>query len=443
MGKAKSRSQPVNESVQLVPPGEQKEGAQAITLPGLEPAFSAYRDAIEALPHASDTDAAPRMLNTLLARGRLAEVMVQARPPFDGESLGRLVALDERLKSRSALLVDAVGRESFEAWREAFCPRAVDWWWFLDQRTEASHQESSLGWQILGAGLVAVAFSLSAEISQRFLSGGPDFFGVFSTLAQAFLAVLAGSSFTQFGGKWLERIFSRRSVRHSYRPLWKLGLALAVFVAVLVLRLSLPTISRLYNVRGVKLTTQGQLHGAIEHFQRAIALDPSSVEPHYNLAVAYEKLLDYEKAISEYELARLRGSFPELDNNLAHLYLRREDYKGAIDLLSQRMKPPSDPGFSYTFHKNRGWARLGLKLYHYAQRDLELALDLKEKPIAANCLLAQLHEAQKNEAVARTHWRRCLSNYGVDDSGQPLEPVEAEWLETARERVSEAKGGQP
>lgn len=440
--------------MQVVPnPQPVTPGAPGGESTGLSEALEAYRSALEELPLEPSDTAPARVMRVLRARSRLEEVMSSAGAALDDETLTRIIALDERLRSSATRLDALIGRSVLAGWRETVHPPEEAWWWSLDARAAASEHQRGFGWLLLAGLVLTSALSLSAEIAQRFLSGEPDFVGVFSSLSQLLLALLSAGALTQRGGEWLDRHLAHPALRPGRGPLWKLGLAVAVLGVVLALKLSLPAIAGLYNQRGVELHEQGEYHRAIQRFQRAIALDPSSAQAHYNLAVAYEFILDNEAAIAEYELARQQGHFPQLYNNLARLYiLHKKEPELALRLLNQAaelgMKDPEDPSYPYALQKNRGWALLGLGLYRQAGAELDEALKLKEYPSAAHCLLAQVREAQESEArkaeatkkaeeakkAAFDHWQQCVANHTPD------EPVEAVWLETAGDRDFKEQG---
>lgn len=430
----------------------------------VESVVSTYRDAVEDLPRERSDTAPERVMRALRARDRVAAAMSSAGTSLPGETLKRLVTLDERLKSSAVGLADAVGNEVLAGWRETLRPSSDAWWWSLDERAMARLAQNGLGWQLLGGLLVTMSITLSVDISQRFLSGGLDLFGIFSALFQAVLALLAGSTFTGFEHKWLERFFSRRAARPDHQALWRLGLALAIFGVILSLKLSLPAIARLYEQRGQALADlpsvqdpkqaeqrdeKRNYRAAIEHFQRAIALEPSFVQAHFHLAVTYEEAHEYDKAISayeqalrEYESAGLSDKLPQLYNNLARLHVRGGNHERALQLLEEAFEKHKqglgDTYFAYAIHKNRGWARLKLELYHHATLDLSKALALHPDATGAHCLLALVHENQEQKEQALGHWQSCLANHHPRG-----EPVEAEWIEKARERTVVKLKGQP
>lgn len=454
MGRGKAR-QRASASIQAIPKAPAPSEAPAS---GLEAALSAYREALEDLPRERHESAPARVMRALMARSHLAEAMSVSGASLGGDTMARVLALDERLKSSAAVIDDVVGRPVLASWRETVRPPEDAWWWSLDKRAAEHHQEHGFLWLMFGGMLLTVSVSLSVEICQRFLSGGPDFLGVFSTLIQALSTLVAGGAFTEYGSKRLERLLSRRAIHHGHRPMWRLGLGLALFGAIVVLRLSLPAIARVYDDWGRERFNQRQDYpGALRHFRRAVSLDPSLAEAHYNLAVTAEQLLDYEQAIREYELARMLGSTrPQAYNNLARLYLRGGKYEEALRLLEQAVnqRGPRDANFAYAHPKNRGWALLGLELYRQARIELERALMVKPEGVAAYCLLAQVLEKQNQLEEAFGHWASCADNYdrqhhqaraSLSSPDQPsleaveaVEVVEAAWIEKARARVNQA-----
>ena len=206
---------------------------------------------------------------------------------------------------------------------------------------------------------------------------------------------------------------------------------------ILALRFSLPGIARLYNDRGVQMQASGKTTSAIESYQRAVNLSSDSAQAHYNLATAYEDILDFDAALTEYQTAiRADPALYAAQVNLARLYnLRKLDYASALRLLNTALAlKPAAVDTQYSLYKNRGWAHFGLKLYGLAEEDLRKALALRPDGAAAHCLLAQVLEAKSQSEAALASWDHCLA---FDVSG---EGVEADWHAMAQERLA---GGKP
>jgi tetratricopeptide (TPR) repeat protein len=412
---------------------DQMLGREAV-IPELAAALAAYDAALVGLRADS---AAPAVLTALLARDDLATRLRHAPAP-DAATLTRLAGLDEQLKKLAPAAAYIVTPSVWLSWRESRQPPAAAWWWRLDERAASAPPRFAALWPALAGLCITVSLSLTADISRRFLSGGSDFVGAFSTLTQALLALIAGSSFTRLGREQIERLLARMGVSERAYPYWKTGLALAVLLLVGGLRLSLPAIAGRYNSAGVEQQAAGRVSRAIESYLRAISLHPDYTQAHYNLAAAYEDVLDWDKALVEYQTA-IRSD-PQLYpayNNLARLYiLRRLDYTSALTLLNAALSSPSaivqQPAVGYALLKNRAWAHLGLKLYGLAEADARAALALRPEGAAAHCLLAQVIEARGALPAALPAWEACLGFAGG-------ETVEANWLATAQERLAPAK----
>jgi tetratricopeptide (TPR) repeat protein len=398
-------------------------------------AIESYQAALETLenpPQREEDDAESKVFSALIARDKVAHVLADPRD-ITPEELKRLAELDERLESRVSTINPRIKPTTLATWLKTVQPAENAWWWSLFK------SKPNPLWGIFAGLCITGSLSITAEISRRFLSVGPDFLGVFSTLLQGLLALLAGSTFTEVGREWIERVLSHLGTAWKFQPQWKTGLALAVLFVVLALRFSLPTIARFYNEHGVRLQRNGQVTRAIESYRRAIRLNPDSVQAHYNLATAYEDVLSYNLAITEYQTA-IGGDdkFYAAINNLARLYiLRRKDDASALELLKRAFKielkvdPPKKNFVQYSFYKNRGWAYFGLKYYGLAEADLRQAIARRFDGAAAHCLLAQVLEAQKKGATEE--WEACIA-YA---SGE--EDVEESWLGLAKERLKQGE----
>ena len=406
-----------------------------LLIPDLTAALAGYE---AALAGARVGLSASTLRSAVLARDDLATRLLYAPAP-SGPDLTRLAGLDEQLKKLAPAAADMVAPSVWVAWRESRQAPATAWWWRLDERAAASPPRFAALWPALAGLCLTVSLSLTADISRRFLSGGSDFVGAFSTLTQAALALLAGSSFTKLGREQIERFLSRLGVNERAYPYWKTGLALAVLLLVGGLRLSLPAVAGLYNTRGVQQQAAGRVSRAIGSYLRAVSLYPDYTQARYNLAAAYEDVLEWDKALVEYQTAiRNDPSLYPAYNNLARLYiLRRLDYASALTLLNAALGSQSaiveQPAVGYALLKNRAWAHLGLKLYGMAEADARAALALRPAGASAHCLLAQISEARGAPEAALPEWEACLGFAGG-------ESVEASWLATAQERLRPADG---
>lgn len=398
-------------------------------------AIETYRASLEAfLILEEDDDSQAKVMDVLVARDNVARSLSDHRP-LTAETLCALSGLDLKLKGESTNVRELVGPATLANWREAIQPPSSAWWWWLDERDPVLPKPHPL-WAILAGLLVIGSFALALDIAMRFFTSGLSFLSVL----QFCLALLAGSTLTNFGQQLIARGLTRLGIRLEFQYRWKVWLALGVALCLLALRFSLPAIARGYNNKGVSLQNSGQVSQAIESYQRTISLYPEYAQAHYNLATAYEDVLDYDKAIAEYQTALRSGEqFYDAYNNLARLYiLRRQDYANALKTLDRALKldinlnDQNKTRLRYSLLKNRGWSYFGLKLYDLAEDDLREALKLRPDGAAALCLLAQVLEAKKggDKEAAIAEWGDC---YGYS-AGQEDE-VEADWLGIAQERL--------
>jgi len=370
-------------------------------------------------------------LEVLAARETLARVLAEAAT-LAPEDLRQVAQLDTRLRANAAAIAASAGGSALVAWRNAVQAPPSAWWWSLDEIADSQAPAANPAWAILAGAFITLAVTLATEISLRFLSGGPDFLALLSTFSQGLLALLAGGALTSGGGRWIERFLARLRIARGSHDAWKTIFALGVLAAIVTLRLSLPSIARFYNDRGVRLLQAGKVTSARQGFERAISLHPDYVQAHFNLAGAQEETLDYDTAQSEYQRAlKLDERMYPAYNNLARLYLlQRGDPASALALLDHALAlAPRERLVQYSLHKNRGWANFGLGYFLQAEEDLKTAIRLRPQGgAAAHCLLAQVLEAEKKEASAE--WESCVA-YAPGEQGE----VEASWLGLAQERL--------
>lgn len=403
----------------------------------LPAAITAYQSALDRLPVPEQEGAPSPVLGVLLARDHLAQALGRIIP--SAAELTAIAALDQRLQAGAADIDQATGRTVLAGWRAALQPPASAWWWRLDERAVAAEPQPSALWTVAAGFFLTISISLSAEIARRFLTVGPDFVGVFSTLVQGGLALAAGRSLTGAGVRSMERVLAYLKIKQRHAHAANAVLALAVMLLVVGLRLSLPAIARAYNDQGVRQQQIGQVAGAIQSYQRATSLAPNYAAAHYNLGAANEIILAYDPAVTAYQTAlhldpRLYAAY----NNLARLYMRQKsDFANALALLDYALDLKLDltdaeqAMVRYALLKNRAWANLGLKYLTLAESDARQALELRPDGAAAHCLLAQVLEAQGQAGQATASWESCLRYEKTD-----VVPVEAQWLALARERLS-------
>lgn len=400
---------------------------------------SALREVLVGVGGKQHKDLTGAVGSMLLARDLVARSLSagsEKTPLPTPEELGRLVDLDIELRANAVRIVRRVGRERFADWRRAVpCPDAA-WWWSLEEVASSQLSYVSRALSVASWLLIALALSFIIEIIRRFLSGGTD---LASTLLQGLLGFIVGSTVFQWARQLIDggsaQAAGRRRLFASNRS--RFITVVVLVIIALAMEYARPQVAGIYSDRGAVLYKNGQLTAAIQKYQRAINLDPSNTQAHYNIGRAYEDVLDYEKAMDEYKNAILADSESYAAyNNLARLYiLQRNDYAGALKLLDKAlsMRIEGDEQaraiVMYALYKNRGWANLGLKNYSEAKDDLQTAQRLRGDDAEAYCLLAQVSEAQKDKAGAEENWKAC-GEFAASQKGK-IEPI---WAGLAREK---------
>ncbi|MGD2180063.1 AAA-like domain-containing protein [Lusitaniella coriacea] len=182
----------------------------------------------------------------------------------------------------------------------------------------------------------------------------------------------------------------------------------------------------------------GKLASAQEACQAGIDADPDNIIIRYQSGNVYEKLLDFEKAHAEYEIA-VNGGFLPAYSQKARLYLLENDCDRAIPLLTKALKQLNDTQIEddrlkYTLLKNLGWAKLSKwqrtkqKIHlQEAKKHLQKAIKINSIQSSARCLLAQVYEEEENKDFAISEWKKCINGLKMNT----LE--EFEWIKQARQ----------
>ncbi len=122
-------------------------------------------------------------------------------------------------------------------------------------------------------------------------------------------------------------------------------------------------------------------HKAIEHFTKAIQLDPDYAESYNNRGVAYDFGGDYDAAIEDYTQAiKLNPRLAEAYNNRGNTYKNKGDYDAAIEDYTQAIK--LNPRLAKAYN-NRGEAHFQRDAIDLAIRDFDKAIELKPDYAAA------------------------------------------------------------
>jgi tetratricopeptide (TPR) repeat protein len=310
-------------------------------------------------------------------------------------------------------------------------------------------KEESLFWTVLFGLSFLFSLALALQISYRILNLDPDFVSFLAFVGQ-WLSILAIVGFqTNQGKELVERVLAKIGIEHPLEQRDTAILSAIALLLLLALYLFLPTLARYYyNDRGVDLLTAGQVSEAAKNFRRAVSLNPDYAEAHYNLASAYEEVLDFDRAIYEYQVAlEKHPDLYAIYNNLGRLYIRQKnDYDGAIYILRRGQARISDDRVLFIVYKNLGWAHYEKGLYVKAIEELQRSLEIQHrlerqlpgKPLKLTesyRLLALAYEKLHHEADAIREWEHSLGYADLRDS------QEAEWAEEARHHLEKLRGG--
>jgi tetratricopeptide (TPR) repeat protein len=219
---------------------------------------------------------------------------------------------------------------------------------------------------ILSALSFIVAFGMTTVISMRFLSSGPDALSVAVTASLTLMSLSAGIALTKEGWELLQDALSRFGIRSNSRSRDRLLFTSASFAIAFSCYFLLPGLARVYNTHAIHLQQAGDIPAAVKSYGRSASLNPNDSASQYNLATAYEDVLDFDKAITGYQKALSADpDFYAAYNNLARLYLvRRKEYDSALNVLNMALAlKPSEPYVKYSLYNNRGWAHFALGLY--------------------------------------------------------------------------------
>ncbi len=86
-----------------------------------------------------------------------------------------------------------------------------------------------------------------------------------------------------------------------------------------------------HNYLGCGLVVQGRIAEAIEHYQKAIEINPDYTDAHYNLGIALGEKGQLDEAMAHYQKAiQLKPDYADAYNNLANILAKKGQFAEAI-----------------------------------------------------------------------------------------------------------------
>jgi Tfp pilus assembly protein PilF len=399
-----------------------------MTILQLEAALNRYETALSVLKEADNNPSDEAILGVLLARDAVRVALADITE-IPQEKLLFITELDSCLKKQSRLIAQAI---QLCDWCASFNPPKESWWWFFEA---PSHRLDRFDWvwNTLTVTSLTASISLVVDISSRFLTGQPGFFGSLAVISPSVLTLLtAGGVLTEAGRTGIEKALSRLGVKYYLWQEVKLGLSGLLLLSLIAFRASLPQISGYFNQRGLYNYTTGDWASAQSDYERALSLDSENAEAHYNLGRLAEDLNDLDKARTQYRLAAQSG-LGAAYNDLGRLYIQEKKFSEAVFLLlklKEMDQVQTDRKLNYALLKNLGWARLGQQRYIEAENHLREAIALDKFRASAHCLLAQVLEGKRDSKSAIKEWETCLGYANPHD-----DPQEDTWVQMARQRL--------
>lgn len=139
---------------------------------------------------------------------------------------------------------------------------------------------------------------------------------------------------------------------------------------------------------GLYFYDKGMYELSLQHYRKAVEIDPKFAEAHFGMGLLFYTLGDDENAIKHYRRSLEHDAYdPDTRNNLGLIYYRRGELEKAEAEITEALK--LRPAFADACYN--------LGLIRYRQRDLEGAVGLFLKALAQD---PDYHRARFNLGVA-------------------------------------------
>lgn len=142
--------------------------------------------------------------------------------------------------------------------------------------------------------------------------------------------------------------------------------------------------------KGLSLLEENQFSAALEHFDKALTIEPKSFEGHHNKGMALEKMGRLQEALSHYQQAiEYCPESSRTFNNLGNAYRELDLLDEAIISFERAIE--LDPNYAEAF-SNLGWTLFRLQEYQQSKEYFKKAIKINPglSPAVFNLSLCQL-----------------------------------------------------
>jgi Tfp pilus assembly protein PilF len=426
----------------------------------LDAALSDYESVLSSWQN-SETRDCGQAVNLLTTRDKVQKALATENQ-VTANLLERLVALDNQLQENAALISQTLDLATY---RNSLSVTTQEWWWNLDSTVESdSSDKFAWLWKGTRFSLWTMNLGLLGTLATRFFSGASGLTEVLTIALPSLLVLLqANNELTSSGREGVNRLFNRLKIPpHLYEQAKFIPTA-SLFGFLLMIWFLQPQFSQEINREGRRAEEKGQLTNAEQNYLKAIALNSNNLDATYNLGNLYEELQNFDNA-RKYYIITAKGGVPDAYNNLARLYILENKYseailllKDSLALMEQKEQPEANVSndlnvVKYSILKNLGWAKFKQANYQEAQGFLETAIGIATvpeiqsyilNPGAANCLLAQVLEAQKSSGAVE-QWRQCYDLVNKRLAARDVRNAEEEtWFSLAKQKLNLEKKSTP
>ena len=189
-----------------------------------------------------------------------------------------------------------------------------------------------------------------------------------------------------------------------------------------------PNLASAINIFGMENHRSNQFLIAKASYNLASSINPTNGEFFYNLSLLYDQLNEDEYAQEAMKQAVWRG-LPEAYAQISKSLIIKNKPEAALKVIGMCLEQTQFDGVKSSCFKNRGWVRFNENQYDSAAADLRIAISLNNKTPEAQCLLAQVLEAQGKPQEALIHWEETLK------SANSSIPKQDECIQLAKQRL--------